>query len=232
MSAVAASDDRLEVVSVADRAYAALRERILSGDLHHHAKLHQEELAEELGVSRTPVREALGRLAADGLVELLPNRGARVADITPEDMRSSYEARLVIEPAAAALAARRRDIGATRAMRRAIAAHRTADGDVDAAFDANRDFHLALVAAAGNAFLSRFVELLWARRIGFRIYEAQRESPDLIAMDAEQHAAIADAVERGDGARAERLTREHIADAMGLLLDAVAGDEDAGDGDA
>jgi DNA-binding GntR family transcriptional regulator len=66
--------------SVADRVYAALRERILAGDIPHHARLHQEQLSEELGVSRTPLREALGRLAADGLVELLPQRGARVAD--------------------------------------------------------------------------------------------------------------------------------------------------------
>jgi DNA-binding GntR family transcriptional regulator len=165
------------------------------------------------------VREALGRLAADGLVELLPNRGARVADITPGDMRASYEARLVIEPAAAALAAGRADAGAIAAMRVAIAGHREAFGDVRAAFAANRDFHVALVAASGNDFLRRFVEHLWARRIGLRIYEAQRESAALIAVDADQHEAIADAVQAGDGTLAERLTREHIAAAMGLLLE-------------
>jgi DNA-binding GntR family transcriptional regulator len=225
---VAARPDRLQVVSVVDRAYSALRERILSGELPHHAKLRQEDLAAELGVSRTPVREALGRLAADGLVELLPNRGARVADITTEDMRGSYEARLVIEPAAAALAAERRDAAAMAAMRRAIAAHRSGAGGVRGAFAANRDFHLALVTASGNPFLLRFVEHLWARRLGLRIYEAQRGSVDLIAMDADQHEAIADAVERGDAAGAERLTREHIGGAMGLLLQELAGD-DAGD---
>jgi DNA-binding GntR family transcriptional regulator len=221
---MATGEDRLEVVSVVDRAYAALRERILSGDLAHHAKLRQEDLAAELGVSRTPVREALGRLAADGLVELLPNRGARVADVSPEDMRSSYEARVVIEPAAAALAARRRDPGELAAMRAAIAAHRDAFGDVHAAFNANRDFHLALVAASGNAFLLRFVELLWARRLGFRIYEAQRESPELIALDAEQHEAIAEAVRRGDATQAEQLTREHIGAAMHVLLRELDGE--------
>jgi DNA-binding GntR family transcriptional regulator len=222
---LAAGEERLEVVSVVDRAYASLRERILSGELAHHAKLRQEDLAAELGVSRTPVREALGRLAADGLVELLPNRGARVADVSPEDIRSSYQARLVIEPAAAALAAERRDLQAVAAMRAAIDAHRDAIGDVQAAFNANRDFHVALVAASGNSFLLRFVEHLWARRLGFRIYEAQRESSELIASDAEQHEAIADAVEHGDAAAAERLTREHIGAAMWLLLQELAGDD-------
>ena len=65
---------------------------------------------------------------------------------------------------------------ALAAMRAAVAAHRASAGDVQAAFGANRDFHLALVAGAGNAFLRRFVEGLWARRVGLRIYEAQRES--------------------------------------------------------
>jgi DNA-binding GntR family transcriptional regulator len=219
---VAAEPDRLHVVSVVDRVYAVLRERILSGDLPHHAKLRQEDLAAELGVSRTPVREALGRLAADGLVELLPNRGARVADITTEDMRGSYEARLIIEPAAAALAAARHDAAALAAMRRAIDAHRVAIGDVQAAFAANRDFHLALVTASGNQFLLRFVEHLWARRFGLRIYEEQRGSVDLIAMDADQHEAIADAVQRGDSAGAEQLTRAHIDRAMRVLLEHLA----------
>jgi DNA-binding GntR family transcriptional regulator len=168
------------------------------------------------------VREALGRLAADGLVELLPNRGARVADITPGDMRASYEARLVIEPAAAALAAQRADAAALAAMRAAIAAHRRSYGDVRAAFTANRDFHVELVAASGNEFLARFVEHLWARRIGLRIYEAQRESRALIALDADQHEAIADAVQAHDGELAQRLTREHIGAAMALLLDDIA----------
>lgn len=202
----------------------ALRARILSGDLGHHAKLRQEDLAAELGVSRTPVREALGRLAADGLVELLPNRGARVADITPEDIRASYEARLVVEPAAAGLAAARRDPGALAAMRAAVAAHRASAGEVQRAFGANRDFHLALVAGAGNEFLLRFVEGLWARRFGLRIYEAQRESPDLIALDADQHAAIAEAVGRGAVGEAEQLTHEHIGGAMRLLLEALGDD--------
>jgi len=223
---VSAGESRLQVTSVVERAYSALRERILSGDLEHHAKLRQEDLAAQLGISRTPVREALGRLAADGLVELLPNRGARVADITPDDMRCAYEARLVIEPPAAALAAARRDGEALARMRAAIAEHRSATRDVRVAFAANRDFHLALVAGSGNAFLLRFVEHLWARRLGLRIYEAQRSSRDLIALDAEQHEGIADAVQRGDAQRAERRTREHIAGAMEVLLAEVAGDDD------
>ena len=88
-----AAPDRLNIASVVDQVYAAIRERITSGSLARGARIHQEDLAEELGVSRTPVREALRRLAAEGLVEMRTNRGARVADIDQAGMRASYEAR-------------------------------------------------------------------------------------------------------------------------------------------
>src|SRR5918911_3294911 len=98
---------RLQVASVVDQVYMAIRERISDGTLPRGGRLHQEDLATELGVSRTPVREALRRLAAEGLVEMHTNRGARVADLDRAAMRAAYEARLVIEPGAARLAAER-----------------------------------------------------------------------------------------------------------------------------
>jgi DNA-binding GntR family transcriptional regulator len=151
----------LQIASVADRAYLSLRERILAGDLPPDARLHQEDLSRELGVSRTPVREALGRLAAEGLVELLPNRGARVAEVGLADMEAAYQARLIVEPPAAALAAQHAGAEDVAAMREAIAAHRAHVGEVTAAFTANRAFHLALIAASGNLHLTRFAESLW-----------------------------------------------------------------------
>ncbi|MFZ0381273.1 MAG: GntR family transcriptional regulator, partial [Solirubrobacteraceae bacterium] len=105
MSESAAAPDRLNIASVVDQVYTAIRERISSGSLPRGERVHQEDLAEELGVSRTPVREALRRLAAEGLVEMRTNRGARVADVDQIGMRESYEARTVIEPGAARLAA-------------------------------------------------------------------------------------------------------------------------------
>src|SRR6201997_589652 len=104
----AAPADRLNIASVVDQVYMAIRERISSGSLPRGARVHQEDLALDLGVSRTPVREALRRLAAEGLVEMRTNRGARVADVDQGGMRGAYEARLVVEPGAARLAAARR----------------------------------------------------------------------------------------------------------------------------
>jgi DNA-binding GntR family transcriptional regulator len=207
------SDSRLEIASVVDQVYGVIRERILTGALPRGARVHQEDVAADLGVSRTPVREALRRLAAEGLIEMRTNRGARVTDLEPDDMRQPYEARLVVEPGAARLAAQR-EPPETRRMRRAVDAQRRAIPDVPRTFAANREFHIALAEASGNVFLLQFIELLWVSRIGEAIYEHQAESPQRMSLDADEHEQILDAIEARDARRAESLTRRHIADAM------------------
>jgi DNA-binding GntR family transcriptional regulator len=207
------SDSRLEIASVVDQVYGVIRERILTGTLPRGARVHQEDVAADLGVSRTPVREALRRLAAEGLIEMRTNRGARVTDLEPDDMRQPYEARLAIEPGAARLAAQR-DPPETRRMRRAVDAQRRAIPHLARTFAANREFHIALAEASGNAFLLQFIEHLWVARIGEPIYEYQAESPERMSLDADEHEQILDAIEAGDARRAESLTRRHIADAM------------------
>jgi DNA-binding GntR family transcriptional regulator len=208
------TDQPLQIESVVDQVYASIRQRIADETLPRGERLHQEDLAAELGVSRTPVREALRRLAAEGLVEMRTNRGARVANLEPGDIRLPYEARLVVEPGAARLAARSSTPEAQERMRRAIAAQRRAIPDVKATFDANREFHLALVHASGNPFLVQIVEQLWLRRIGAPIYEHQAETPERMHADADEHEQILLAIERADARGAETLTRRHVADAM------------------
>jgi DNA-binding GntR family transcriptional regulator len=208
----------LKVTSVVDQAYVAIRDRIDDGRLPRGTRLHQEDLAAELGVSRTPVREALRRLAAEGRVEMLTNRGARVADIDLTDMPEPYEARLVLEPGAAALAARRAiPAQLLRQLRGAIAAQRAAAGDIQRSFAANRAFHLGLVEASGNKLLIQFAEHLWVARIGAAIYEQQDETRERMLLDADEHEAILEAVERGDARKAESLARKHVAEALRRL---------------
>jgi DNA-binding GntR family transcriptional regulator len=207
----------LEIESVVDQVYTAIRERIGEGALERGARVHQEDLARQLGVSRTPVREALRRLAAEGLVEMHTNRGARVADVTRGGMRAPYEARLIIETGAARLAAQRRPPDPLSRMRAAIGAQRRAIPNIRASFEANREFHLALVDAAGNEFLSSFAKTLWVARIGEAIYESQAEGREQMRSDADEHEQILVAIERGDARRAESLTRRHIAEARKRL---------------
>ncbi len=206
-------DARIQVVSIVDRVYDALRERIIEGALAGGVRLRQESLADELGVSRTPLREALRRLESEGLVELETNRGARVVEVTVADMLASYEARLLLEPPAAARAATTRSLADQMRMRAAIAAHRSAS-TTTALFEANRSFHVALVEASGNAILGRIAALLWATRLGSAVYQRQRMTPLEAARDADEHEAISDAVDAGDSGAAELLTREHIARAL------------------
>jgi DNA-binding GntR family transcriptional regulator len=201
---------RLEIQSVVDHVYTALRERILSGDLPRASKLRQVSLADEMGVSRTPLREALRRLAAEGLVDFSPNRGARVSELDSGDTGQAWAARVALEPGAARLAAERGDRHGIAAMRDAIAAQRSADGDRGQSFSANRSFHLALAAASGNPHLARFAEMLWVPRIGVPVYQAQAAEPAGPSAWADEHERIADAIERGDADAAERLTRAHI----------------------
>ena len=208
---------RLQVASVVDQVYLALREQISDGTLPRGGRLHQEDLATELGVSRTPVREALRRLAAEGLVEMHTNRGARVADIDAAQMPVPYEARLVVEPGAARLAAERALAGPQQRMRDAIARQRAAIPDVARSFAANRDFHIALVEAAGNELVLQFVQNLWVSRIGAAIYELQAESPQRMRQDADEHEEILEAIVEGDARKAASLTRRHVAAALRRL---------------
>jgi DNA-binding GntR family transcriptional regulator len=201
----------LQIQSVVDHVYSALRERILSGDLPRGTKLRQASLAEELGVSRTPLREALRRLSTEGLVDFSPNRGATVTELDFGDMRHAWSARVALEPGAARLAAERRDPESIAAMRSAVERQRGAGADGMESFAANRSFHLALAAASGNPHLTRFAVMLWVPRIGVPIYQAQAVDPQGATGWADEHEQIVDAIDAGDADAAERLTRDHVA---------------------
>jgi len=201
---------RLAVESVVDRVYAVLRARILAGELEPGRRLRQEALAEQLGVSRTPLREALRRLSSEGLVEIRPHHGAAVTPFSADDMADAFMARLLLEPPAARLAASAHRPADVARMRDAIARHRRRGATVDELFTANRAFHLAVTGASANPFLLRFAEQMWAAPLGFAIYSQQAEPLERVLADATEHERIADAVEAGDGGAAEALMHEHI----------------------
>jgi DNA-binding GntR family transcriptional regulator len=201
----------LRIESVVDQVYAAVRSRILTGELPGGSRLLQTSLADELGVSRTPLREALRRLSTEGLVVLEPNRGATVASHDLDDMLHAWRARLTFEPAAARLAAEVREPEAIERMRNAVARQRDGAADVTLSFAVNREFHVALVAAAGNPHLSQFARMLWLTRIGAPIFAGQAAGrPEEALRWAGDHERILGAVVAGLGEVAERLTRAHI----------------------
>ena len=206
--------------SIVESIYRTLRQEIATGNLPPGARLHQAELAEQLGTSRTPVREALAHLASDRLVEFQPNRGYFVATMSETRTRAAVEARLT-EPLIARLAAERRPAGPLARMAQAIEDEKRAP-DSWAAYEASRDFHLALADASENEFFQRLTEQLWVADLGRPLYQAYVNvaGSDWIAGDAAEHERIYRAIADGDQHAAERAAEGHLATA-GAYLGAV-----------
>lgn len=199
----------LRVRSVVGLAYDEIRSLIVSGALGPGSRLGQAELADQLGISRTSVREALRRLAGDGLVEFEVNRGFFVLDIGLDSVLQRLEARLVLEPAVARLAAERHTDDDLAAMRAAIEAERVASTSDDA-HDASRAFHIALATAARNDALVRLLDTLWIADVGRRLLARRRLAPGWQEADVAEHVELVAAVEARDAARAEALMRTHV----------------------
>ena len=199
----------LRVRSVVGLAYDEVRSLIVSGALGPGARLGQAELADQLGISRTSVREALRRLAGDGLVEFEVNRGFFVLDIGLDSVLQRLEARLVLEPAIARLAAERRVDSDLEAMRVTIDTERAARSSDDA-HDASRAFHIAMATATRNEALVRLLDGLWIADVGRRLLAQRRLAAGWQDDDVTEHVEIVAAIEARDSARAEALVRTHV----------------------
>ncbi|NUL45386.1 GntR family transcriptional regulator [Cellulosimicrobium funkei] len=201
-----------------DYAYVELRDRILTGVLPAGSVLPQGRLAQEIGVSTTPLREAVRRLAAEGLILLEAHRDARVAEVTAAEARHLYEVRASVDPLAAALAASRRTDDDLEQIRRAEAELRPLSGNATLeALIAHREFHRSIYRASGNPLLVDVLERLWDKADRYRMValEARRDSEEDSRRVAEEHRQIAAAVESGDPAAAEHAMREHIDKSLG-----------------
>ncbi len=201
--------DPIRVDSVADLAYERIRGHVLGGEVPPGARLGQVELAERLGISRTPVREALRRLAGEGLVDLHSNRGFRVTDLGLDAVLRRLEVRAILEPGIAALAAERRTGRDLALMSEAIADEEEARDGIEA-HDASRSFHLALARASGNEELVRVIESLWLVEVGRRFLFRRSAEPDWQRTDASEHREVLAAVYEGRTADAERLMAGHV----------------------
>ncbi len=208
---------QIESLRLADHVYLSLRTAILHGELPPGAELLQEQLATQFGISRTPLREALHRLALEGFVEARTHRSAVVAAVSPADTKAAYEARIVVETAAARLAAARREAAAIAALEEAVAKLAAAGDDFDLQLEANRRFHVALVEAAGNPHLSRFIAELWDGRIVPLIYARQARMPERAEVDALEHGEIARLIAAGDADGAARAVERHLDNAFEAL---------------
>jgi DNA-binding GntR family transcriptional regulator len=199
-------------VSATTSAYRFAKERLLDGRFAAGALLSENELARELGISRTPVREAFLLLEAEGLLELYPRRGALVTPISPTESDDVLEARLLTEGhCAGAVTVPNPALDA--ALQAAIADQEDAvAGDLTEGHVftvADRDFHHAIVAAHGNAILTRQYASLRDRQQQIAATAVARSRERIVQFIAE-HREIAAALAAGHGARARVLVEDHL----------------------
>ena len=194
----------------------ALRASILGGELEAGRIYSAQALADELGVSATPVREALVDLTNAGLVEPLRNRGFRVLTLAERDLDEIAEIRTMLEAPAMPLVVER--AGAERLAAIGVTFDElegaARDGDIPRFLVADRDFHLSLLALTGNRRLVHEVAQLrdQTRLLGLPgLAEAGR-----LCESAAEHRPLLEALQAGDGCRAETLMRQHIQHTRGL----------------
>jgi DNA-binding GntR family transcriptional regulator len=196
-----------------------LRESILAGLLKPGQPLRERVLAEELGISRTPIREALFILQGEGLVDLIPNRGATVRAVTARDIAQIYSLRAVLEAHAARVAAENRTERDLDQLEDAYARLRRLGAKGTAAEQAHGDFvfHSSISAATGSDLLQTIIRQVLTVTASYRAHYAYRAQEVKVAN--QQHRAILDALRDGDPDLAEKLVGEHLSWSSRLALD-------------
>lgn len=203
-----------------ERAYQEIKQRILGNVFKPNQQILEQGLAQRLGMSRTPVREAVIRLEKEGLVEVMPRRGMRILPVSPDDMREIYDVLACLEARAAQRLAERHPSAAeiaplTEALD-AMIAGLDAD-DLNAWAAADDRFHRLLLELCGNKRLAAMALTVFdqahrARMITLHMRPAPHRSND-------DHRAVLDAILAGDGRRAHDLHLQHRHSAMLLLTE-------------
>lgn len=198
--------------------FDALLEKIISGGYKPGDWLRQEDIASHLGVSMTPVREALDLLDAAGLAERVPYRGVRVPEPTHEEIAESYVTRLLLEKAVNRAAALNREQAHVDALKRIVvqAKKLIRVDDMSASRKLSGDFHFTVVEATRNSTLMRVYKVAVNSFPDWMLYQAMFEHPkaleESIKEEYQEHLAIAEAIEAQDADLAEQRAVEHIRD--------------------
>jgi DNA-binding GntR family transcriptional regulator len=201
---------RLENMTLWQRVYDFHREEILAERLQPGAELQEVALSEELGVSRGPIREAIGRLAAEGLVTVRPRRGAVVRSLSKDEFLELYQVREALEMMAVRLAVSKlaaEDIAELEQLIAAMNGHAERD-EVAEFFEANMAFHARLFEASGNARLQELYAQLVGQMGRYRMRSLTLRGN--LQRSVAEHGAILRAAKRGDADRAAHLMSEHI----------------------
>ena len=205
---------------LADQVYDQILEAIRDGTISTDDRIVQEKLADEFGISRTPVREALFRMEQEGILEVAGRGGFKIRTIGQAEIKELYETRCAIEAFAARLLAQRNDKATCDHLRSVIAeAEDLENKTAKAYFNANRTVHRAIVEASDNRFLLEFFDNLWNRGSSFTLFATLEETS--LEKSLGDHMALAEAIEIGDPAHAGEAIIKHISDGFELQIEAL-----------
>lgn len=207
-------DGRRDSGSLVDRAYQLAKRRILHADLLPDSFIDEAGLAAELGSSKTPVRQALNRLATEGFIRILPQRGTLVNRITVADLQQVYYLRVLLEPAASELAAGRASTAQIRHLRELDEQFQGSD-EANPDLDVHSAIHVGVADIAGVPRLRKMVAELQDQMQWFLAVRAAQGGP---LPPRHHHTALIDAVEQGDPDRAREITRHSIADSQANIV--------------
>lgn len=218
--------DRDQFASAADYAYAALRKEIVEGRFPPGRRMREIELAQLLGISRTPTRQALSRLELEGLLDLRPWMGLVVSVLDEDAVEELYEMRAAVEGTAAAMAARHASPRDIALLNRLLEQEAALAGEPLTLYRHNRALHEAIHAAAHNRYLVKGLHALHdaIALLGPTTLAASGRA----AVAHAEHAAIIKAICERDDATAERLARAHILGALDVRRGILALERDRG----
>jgi DNA-binding GntR family transcriptional regulator len=198
-------------VRLSDKAYQLIRHKIITLELPPLTSIDEQALMEDLQLGRTPIREALQRLAAEDLVFFAPRRGIFVSEISITDLQKIFEARMVLEGFCARLAAQRATAEQLATMDDIVRGLEHVEGqEARALMAVDEAFHEWLYDAADNKFVADTLRRLHA--LSFRLWYLVLDRLGNVREAMEQHVEIADAVKARDGAKAELLIQGHISE--------------------
>ncbi len=211
-------------LTLEEMVYERLEEEILSGSLARGTPLGEIALSTRLGVSRTPVRGALHRLAEDGLVEQQPNRGAVVLGINREDLIDIYDIRMRLEGLASASAAKRISDEELRELSDSVELSEfyIKRNDTEHLKQLDTEFHSIIYKASGNRLLNKTLSELHKKITAYR--KLSLAVPGRLVKSAEEHREILLAIKAGDSELADKLTSLHIKRALDNMLSAMPDD--------
>ena len=193
------------MTSLSDKAYHEIRRRIVSLELAPGAVIEERQLVAQLGIGRTPVREALRRLAQERLVEVYPRRGMFVTGVDVRELARLSEVREVLEPEAARLAAERATDADRRELGALLAELDTAGGEL---MDLDERIHRAVYRAAHNDLLEATLEQYYV--LALRIWSMALDRAHDLEEAVEEHRALLEAIRSGDAERAADTMRAHV----------------------